>query len=137
MSLQTLNDILFAVCGNRRDRVMLQRGALGWAPISSTEIYRGVVGIARTLESWGGRKGDRVAILSENPPEWTITDCAVLGLGAVAVPIYATQTAEQTAFVLNNSGARVIAVSTKNQLEKVLAIQQQKPVERIIELDNV
>src|SRR6266704_237191 len=137
MSLQTLNDILFAVCSNRRDRVMLQRGALGWSPISSTEIYRGVVGIARTLESWRVRKGDRVAILSENRPEWTITDFAVLALGAVTVPIYATQTAEQTAFILNNSGARVIAVSTRNQLEKVLAIRQQTPVERILVMDAV
>src|ERR1700680_4265919 len=137
MSLQTLNDILFAVCSNRRDRVMLQRGALGWAPISSTEIYRGVVGIARTLESWGVRKGDRVAILSENRPEWTITDFAVLALGAVTVPIYATQTAEHIAFILNNSGARVIAVSTKNQLEKVLAIQQQTSLERILVMDPV
>src|SRR6202163_3298178 len=137
MSLHTLNDILFAVCSNRRDRVMLQRGAQGWTPISSTEIYRGVVGIARALESWGVRKGDRVAILSENRPEWTITDFAALALGAVTVPIYATQTAEQTAFILNNSGARVIAVSTKNQLEKVLAIQQQTPVERILVMDPV
>jgi long-chain acyl-CoA synthetase len=137
MSLQTLNDILFAVCGNRRDRVMLQRGALGWAPISSREIYRSVVGIARTLESWGVRKGDRVAILSENRPEWTITDFAVLALGAVTVPIYATQTAEHIAFILNNSGARVIAVSTKNQLEKVLAIQQQTSLERILVMDPV
>src|SRR5258707_1171500 len=137
MSLQTLNDILLAVCRNRRDRVMLQRGAQNWTPISSTEIYRGVVGIARTLESWGVRKGDRIAILSENRPEWTITDFAVLALGAVTVPIYATQTAEQTAFILNNSGARVVAVSTKNQLEKVLAIQQQTPVERILVMDPI
>jgi long-chain acyl-CoA synthetase len=137
MSLQTLNDILFAVCSNRRDRVMLHKRALAWTPISSTEIYRGVVGVARALESWGVRKGDRVAILSENRPEWTITDFAVLALGAVTVPIYATQTAEHTAFILNDSGARVIAVSTKNQLEKVLTIQRQTPVERIIVMDNV
>src|ERR1700676_1279728 len=137
MSLRTLNDILLAVSRSRRKRVMLQKGALGWAPISAAELYRGVVGVARMLESWGIGKGDRVAILSENRPEWTITDFAALALGAVTVPIYATQTAEQTAFILNNSGARVIAVSTKNQLEKVLAIQQQTPVERIIVMDNV
>ncbi len=137
MSLQTLNDILMAVCTSRRDRVMLQRGALGWVPISSTEIYRSVVGIARTLESWGVRKGDRVAILSENRPEWTITDFAALALGAVTVPIYSTQTAEQTAFVLNDSGARVIAVSTKNQLEKVLTVHQHTRVERILVMDAV
>lgn len=137
MSLQTLNEILFAVCERRRDRVMLQRGPLGWVPISSTEIYRGVVGVARTLESWGIRNGDRVAILSENRPEWTITDFAVLALGAVTVPIYATQTAEQTSFILNDSGARVVAVSTQAQLEKVLTIQRHTPVERILVMDAV
>jgi long-chain acyl-CoA synthetase len=137
MSLQTLNDILLAVRENRRDRVMLQRGARGWVPISSTEIYCGVVAVARTLASWGVRKGDRVAILSENRPEWTITDFAALALGAVTVPIYATQTAEQTAFILNDSGARVIALSTKNQLEKVLTILNHTPVERILVMDAV
>ncbi|MFZ0797229.1 MAG: long-chain fatty acid--CoA ligase [Terriglobales bacterium] len=137
MSLQTLNDILLAVCKNRRDRVMLQRGALGWVPISSAEIYRGVVGVARALEFWGVRKGDRVAILSENRPEWTITDFAALSLGVITVPVYSTQTAEQTAFLLNDSGARVVAVSTKHQLEKVLTIQRHTPVERIIVMDAV
>src|ERR1700687_644005 len=137
MSLQTLNDILLMVCGRPRDRVMLQRKVLGWVPISSSELYRNVVGMARALDSWGIRPGDRVAILSENRPEWTIADFAILSLGAVTVPIYATQTAEQTAFILNNSGARVVAVSTKNQLEKVLAIRQQTPVERILVMDAV
>ena len=137
MSLQTLNDILLAVCKNRRDRVMLQRQVLGWVPISSAEIYRSVVGVARALESWGVRKGDRVAILSENRPEWTITDFAALALGAVTVPIYSTQTAEQTSFLLNDSGARVIAVSSKHQLEKVLTIQRHTPVERIMVMDAV
>ncbi|MBZ5615125.1 MAG: long-chain fatty acid--CoA ligase [Acidobacteriia bacterium] len=137
MSLHTLNDILLTVAKNRRDRVMLQRQAQGWAPISSKEIYRSVVGVARALESWGIRKGDRVAILSENRPEWPIADFAVLALGAVTVPVYATQTAEQTAFLLNDSGARVIAVSTKHQLEKVLSVQVQTPVERILVMDAI
>jgi long-chain acyl-CoA synthetase len=137
MSLQTLNDILLAVCQSRRERVMLQRGTVEWVPISSAEIYRGVVGVARALESWGIRKGDRVAILSENRPEWSITDFAVLGLGAVTVPIYATQTAEQTSFILNDSGARVVAVSTQSQLEKILTIQQHTLVEHILVMDAV
>ena len=137
MSLQTLNDILLAVCQSRRDRVMLQKQALGWVPISSTELYRDVVGVARAFELWGVRKGERVAILSENRPEWTIADFAALSLGAVTVPIYSTQTAEQTAFILNDSGARVIVVSTQNQLEKVLAVQSQTPVEQIVVMDGV
>jgi long-chain acyl-CoA synthetase len=137
MSLQTLNDILFAIRGSRRERVMLQKQGPSWVPISSTEIYRNVVGVARALESWGVRKGDRVAILSENRAEWTITDFAVLALGAVTVPIYATQTAEQTAFLLADSGARVIAVSSKSQLDKVLSIRTNTRVERILVMDAV
>ena len=106
-------------------------------PVSSAELYRGVVGVARALESWGVGKGDRVAILSENRPEWTIADFAALSLGAVTVPVYSTQTADQTSFVLNDSGARVIVVSTKHQLEKVLTIQRHTPVDRIMVMDAV
>jgi len=137
MSIQTLNDIFSAVSQSGRDRVMLQREVLGWIPISPAELYRNVVGVARALESWGIRQGNRVAILSENRPEWTITDFAVLSLGAVTVPIYSTQTADQTAFVLSDSGSRIVAVSTKTQLEKVLAIQKHTPLERIIVMDAV
>ncbi len=137
MSLQTLNDILLAVGASRRERVMLQRQALGWSPISAAELYRSAVGVSQALASWGIRKGDRVAILSENRPEWTITDFAILSLGAITVPIYSTQTAEQTSFILNDSGARLIAVSTQAQLEKILAVQQHTSVERVLLMDAV
>ncbi len=116
---------------------MLHREARGWVSISSAEIYGSVVSIARTFESCGIRQGDRVAILSENRPEWTITDFAALSLGAVTVPIYATQTAEQTAYILNDSGARVIAVSTKAQLDKVLSIRHQTTLAQILVMDTV
>ncbi len=135
MSIQTLNDILSTVYQSRRDRVMMYREASGWKSISSTELYRNVVGLSRAFESWGIGKGDRIAILSENRPEWTTTDFAALALGAVTVPIYSTQTAEQTAFILNDSGARMVAVSTKSQLEKVLSIQSQTRVERVLVMD--
>ncbi|MFZ0480878.1 MAG: long-chain fatty acid--CoA ligase [Terriglobales bacterium] len=137
MSLRTLNDILSAISQRERERVMLQREVPGWVPISSKELYRDVVGVARALQSWGIGKGDRVAILSENRPEWTITDFAALSLGAITVPIYSTQTADQTSYILNDSGARIIAVSTKNQLEKVLTIQQYTPIEHILVMDAV
>jgi long-chain acyl-CoA synthetase len=135
MSLQTLNDILFTVAARNRERVMLQRGPQGWTPISSANLYRSVAGVSHALESWGMRKGDRIAILSENRPEWTIADFAALALGAVTVPIYATQTAEQTAYILNDSGARVIFVSSVDQLKKVSSVRSQTPVERIVVMD--
>jgi long-chain acyl-CoA synthetase len=136
MSLHTLNDILLAVRLRGRDRVMLQKRGREWVPISSSDVYRGVVGVSRALASSGVGKGDRVAILSENRPEWTITDLAALSLGAVTVPIYSTQTPDQTSFILKDSGAKVIAVSTKSQLEKVLAIERHQ-VERIFVMDAV
>jgi long-chain acyl-CoA synthetase len=137
MKLKTLNDILLTVCASQRAQVMLQRHALGWVPISAAELYSRVAGVAQALREWGIQNGDRVAILSENRPEWTITDFAVLSIGAVTVPIYATQTAEQTAYILNDSGSRVVAVSTAQQLEKVLNIQQHTPVERVMVMDAV
>lgn len=137
MNLRTLNDILLTVRDSQRERVMLQKKAFGWSPISSSEIYRGVVGIARALDSLSVRQGDRVAILSENRPEWTITDFAILSMGAVTVPIYSTQTADQTAFILNDAQVRIIVVSTKNQLEKMLTIQRRTPVQHILVMDAV
>lgn len=116
---------------------MLQRKVLGWIPISSSELYRNVVGMARALDDWGIGQGDRVAILSENRPEWTMADFAILSLGAVSVPIYSTQTAEQTAFILNDSGARLIVVSNQAQLEKVLTVQAHTSLERIVVMDSV
>jgi len=137
MSLRTLSDIFSVVCQRRRNPVMMRREAPGWVAISSAELYRDVVGVARALQSWGIRKGDRVAIFSENRPEWTITDFAALTIGAVTVPIYATQTAEQSLFILKDSGARAIAVSTQAQLEKILAIRHETLLERILMMDAV
>ncbi len=137
MTLNSLNDIFFSIAESGRDRVMLHRQALGWVPMSSREFYRDVAGVARGLLAFGISKGDRVAILSENRPEWAIVDFASLLLGAVVVPIYSTLTDVQTAAILRDSGARVVAVSTAKQLQKVLAIRDQTPVERVIVMDAV
>ena len=97
MSLGTLNDIFLSIVESGRPRVMLHRQALQWVPISAQELYRNVTGVACALASWGIAKGDRVAILSENRPEWSIADFACQMLGAVSVPIYSTLTGEQLA----------------------------------------
>src|SRR5450755_3986916 len=103
MSLRTLNEIFFAVV-ERNDRVVvMHRRPIQWVSTSSLEFYQSVVGVARALREWGIGKGDRVAILSENRPEWTIADFACLLIGAVDVPIYATQLAEQCVYLLQHS----------------------------------
>ena len=94
-----------------------------------------MAGMARALKRWGLRKGDRLAILSENRPEWTVADFASLLLGAVVVPIYSTLTAQQTAHILCDSGTRVIVLSSAKQLEKVLSIKGQTAVEKVVVMD--
>jgi long-chain acyl-CoA synthetase len=137
MSLQTLNDIFFAVVERNHPCILMHRGPSEWICISSQEFYRDVAGVARALGGWGIRRGDRVAILSENRPEWPIADFASLLLGAVVAPIYATLTAEQTAYILCDSGARVVFVSTEKQLQKVLASVERTPIEKVIVMDAV
>ena len=137
MKPQTLNDIFTVVVERGHDRVMLARDNGQWTPISSRQFYRKVTGVARALRDWGLRKGDRLAILSENRPEWMVTDFACQLLGVVVVPVYPTQTAPQTAYILCDSGARVVFVSTEAQLKKVLAIKDQTAVERVVVMDEV
>lgn len=137
MSLQTLNEIFFSVVNRNERVVVMHRRSIQWISISSAEFYQSVVGVARALGDWGISKGDRVAILSENRPEWTIADFACLLIGAVVVPVYATLTGEQTAYILQDSGARVIFVSTEKQLVKVQRIQQQTAIQRIVVMDGV
>lgn len=135
MSLATLNDIFFAAVERNLDRMMLYRDAGKWLPVSSREFGMAVVRTARTLHAWGIRPGDRVALLSENRPEWPMADMACLLLGAVTVPLYTTLTADQTAFVLRDSGARMIFLSSEQQLHKILSILPQTHIEKIIVMD--
>src|ERR1700728_398941 len=137
MSLATLNDIFFAAAEHNLDRAMLYRHAGNWFPISSADFRRNVAGTVGFLQQWGLRKGDRVAILSENRPEWSTADFAILLLGAVTVPVYATLTPEQTAYTLRDSGATVIFVSSEHQLRKVQTILSQTQVKQIVVMDQV
>ena len=137
MSVKTLNDIFYAIVERNRERVMMHRQAIQWVPISSRELYRDVGGVVRSLSAWGLGKGDRIAILSENRPEWVIADFACQMIGAVSVPIYSTLTGEQTAFILRDSGARTIFVSSEPQLRKVQAIQGEVGIERVVVMDAV
>jgi long-chain acyl-CoA synthetase len=137
MSISTLNDIFFAAVERNLDRMMLHRDAGQWLPITSKEFGCRVGRLAAALDAWGIRPGDRIAILSENRPEWPMADMASLLLGAVTVPLYTTLTAEQSAFALNDSGCRVIFLSSDHQVQKMLPVLSQTQIERIIVMDRV
>ena len=137
MSLTTLNDVFFAAANHSLDSAMLYRESGRWVPISSSEFRRSVAATARALQDWGICKGDRVAILSENRPEWSIADFAILLLGAITVPVYATLTPEQTAYTLRDSGASMIFLSSENQLRKVQSVLSQTQIRKIIVMDRL
>jgi long-chain acyl-CoA synthetase len=137
METRTLADIFFASVGHDLERHLAFKRNDGWQNISSRQFYGYVVAMARALRQWGINKGDRVAILSENRPEWMIADFACVASGIIDVPIYTTLTAEQTLYVLQNSGARVAFVSTEEQLRKVQSIQGQSKVEKIVVMDEL
>lgn len=134
--LKTLNDVFFRACSGD-ERVMQARDAAGkWQPITAPQLYQRVRAFAAALAEWGIGKGDRVALLAENRWEWAVTDFAVLALGAVDVPLYATLTAQQVAGMLADSGARIIVVSTAAQYEKVAAIRDRTKIEKIVVMDH-
>jgi long-chain acyl-CoA synthetase len=137
MSIATLSDIFFSAVERNLDRMMLYRENSQWLPISSRDFAHRAVRTAHILHSWGIRRGDRIAILSENRPEWSIADMASLLLGAVTVPLYTTLTAEQSAFTLSDSGCRVIFLSSEPQLRKILSILPQTQISKIIVMDSV
>ena len=80
----------------------------------------------------GVAPGDRVAILSENRPEWAIADYACLAARCTDVPIYPTLPAKQAEYILRDSAAVAVLVSTPAQLEKLLAIRERLPALRHI-----
>ncbi|MEO0557963.1 MAG: long-chain fatty acid--CoA ligase [Bacteroidota bacterium] len=89
-----------------------------WTDLSLDTVFDRVDALTAFLHARGIRPGDRVAILSENRPEWAITDLATQMLGAVTVALYATVPAHQVAYICRDSGAKALIVSTGLQLRK-------------------
>jgi long-chain acyl-CoA synthetase len=107
-----------------------------WSDIGYRELADSVQDLSLGLLELGVRRGDRVAILSENRPEWAITDYACLAARAADVPIYPTLPARQAEYILRDSGAAAVVVSTAAQLEKVLGARARLPaLAHVIALD--
>jgi len=119
-------------------RPMLLRKVEGsYVPMSYRDVREQVALLYHGLSFLGVRKGDRVALLSENRPEWVITDQAVLQLGAFDVPIYPSQTAKQIEFILRDAGVSVIVVSNRFQLAKIQRIRDEvKTLKHVIVMND-
>jgi len=135
----TLNQLFFEAVSkyNRSDALQVKTGGT-YRSISHTEVAGRVRHAARGLSSLGVRRGDRVAILSENRPEWAVADFACLTIGLTDVPIYPTLPPDQIAYMLKDSGAVAIFVSNKAQAEKIREIRAQLPaLKTVIGFDDI
>jgi len=113
-----------------RNRTVLRykdRQSKCWIDISWEALLTRVEAMAGFLHARGVRSGDRVAILSENRPEWPITDLATQLLGAVNVALYTSLPPDQVQYILADSGAKVFVVSTGIQLKKAEKIFKDCP----------
>jgi len=104
----------------------------GWIELSYSDLADRIQDLSLGLLDLGLATGDRVAILSENRPEWAIADYACLAACCTDVPIYPTLPARQIEQNLADSGAVAVFVSTRPQLEKVLAARERLPALRHI-----
>jgi long-chain acyl-CoA synthetase len=109
-----------------------------WVELSYRDVADQVEDLSVGLLELDVRAGDRVAILSENRPEWAIADYACLAACCTDVPIYPTLPAKQAEYILRDSGAVAILVSTDAQLEKVLSVRDRLPALRhVIAFDGL
>ncbi len=99
----------------------------GWTEISYAQLARTARDIAKGLIAMGIEAGDRVAVLANTRPEWTLVDMGAFCAGAVVAPIYHTNAPEECAYVLSDSDARVVFCEDAEQLAKVLGVRDECP----------
>ena len=134
--IATVNDLFFRVAAAANPRAVLWQDEFShWRPISSDQIYQRVRALATAFLRMGAKKGDRIALISENRWEWAVTDFAALAIGAADVPIYPTLTGEQIAEQIGDAGCRIAVVSTRQQFDKLYSVRALTQLEHILMMD--
>ena len=135
---QTLVDLLKqAVAASPDKEVLRYKQDKAWRAITAAELLERVRNVALGLYAQGVRRGDRVAILAESGPVWSITDYAILATGAVSVPIYPTQPPHQVEYILRESEPKLLFVSNARQMRRVGSALKKFPDLRIIPFQPV
>ncbi len=109
-----------------------------WRSTSWTEAARQATALSQALKHIGMMPGDRVALVSENRPEWLIADLGIMAAGCVTVPTYTTNTTRDHAHVLGNSGARAVIVSTQKLARNLVpAVLTSSECHHIIGMEDI
>ena len=135
---KTINEVFKNRADKYQQRLAVEKKLNGkWEKVTWSQYYERARSVGLGLYSLGIKKGDMVAILSENRLEWIFTDMGILGLGAVVVPIYTTLTAEEIKYIIENSESKILFVENNMQLEKALSfIDEVECLEKIIVFDQ-
>ena len=134
MTPRTLVDIFRNLENIQKPDLLLVKKDGAWHPISTKEFMDRVRAVSSAFEGLGVKTGDRVALLSENRPEWSIVDFACQCYGAVLVPIFPTMVSEQAEYLLRDSGSVVAFCSNADQAKKVLDAKGSCPALRQVVL---
>src|ERR1044072_1626793 len=133
---RTLNELFNAAVDRfREDEFLRYKKGTDWHSLTYGEGRRGVREVALGLSKLGLRNGDPIAIWSENRPEWNIADLASLAISAVDVPVYTTQARDQVEYILRDSGARAIFVSSAFFQEAIQMRERVPALEYVIAFD--
>ncbi|HEY2323504.1 MAG TPA: long-chain fatty acid--CoA ligase [Thermoanaerobaculia bacterium] len=127
MEIQTLTDIFALTIELDRPVALKYKKGDRWAEVSLAEFRDTVRWFSTGLRTLGVKAGDRVAILSENRPEWAMGDFGILCAAAITVPIYPTLLGWQIEYILNDSGSVACIASTEEQLHKLVDIRSHCP----------
>jgi len=103
--------------------LMLYKEAGEYKPISTEEFGDWVICLSLGLRELGLNKGDKLALLAENSPEWVMTDLASLCLGSITVPIYTSLVPEQIKYIVNDSDTKIVVCSDLSLWEKVKSVK--------------
>jgi len=136
---KAIPELFFETAKQRPNKVALLYKKEGvYFPITFKELGQKVKIFCSALQKLGVEKGDNVAILSENRPEWVISDISIMAVGAVSVPLHATFSAKAICTVLDHSKAKVLIVSNTDFLNKVLLGQKYlKHLKKIIVIEKL
>jgi long-chain acyl-CoA synthetase len=132
-SCRSLPAMFFAEAARQDDRPFLwaKRGG-SYRSQSWAETAGQVRRLAQSLVALGIEPGDRVALVSENRPEWVVADLAIMSAGAITVPAYVTNTIDDHRHILGNSGARAVIVSTAALAARVIPAAELSPMVRAV-----
>jgi len=133
----TLPKLFKQRCEEHHARVALRYKDLGiWHAHSWSDYYQNAERIAQALASMGLQRGDVISVLSEDNPEWLFIDMAAHGMGIIVTGVYTTDSSTQLAYLVEDSGTKVLFVENDEQLDKYLSSREQMPsLEKVVVLD--